>query len=518
MMQMMKTKLHTFAFAISLITLLTTCSDDFLNVPIQGGVTTATDPALAEKLVTGVYHSLLQGDSWGNGDVHGFAFITASSIMSDDADKGSSPSDQLVPVGDMDNFTLTSTNKFCETLWSGHYNSIGAANQALKALEVAAINEDFKNQLIGEVRFLRGYLYFNLVRMYGGVPLVLRVPDDANDANTDPAFQTRASVAAVYENIVQDLEFAVDNLPLRGALAPGHATKGAAQSLLAKVYMYKASFADNPNAQADWQKVFDLTEAVIASGQYALVEDYATIWRQVGDNNIESIFEIQTGYFNNANLNPDLYTVCQGVRQGGVGGWDDLGWGFNIPNTNLINAYEPGDVRKAGTIIFIDNSGTRQGTILWDGFRVPSSDSVQNLYYNYKAYTSRTKEQFANSADKNRPKNIRILRYADVLLMYAEAAIHTGMGDPDEKIKQLRDRAKLAPKAGVTITDIWQERRVELAMEHDRFWDVVRQGNAAAVMHAAGRPNFVTGKHELLPIPISQILLSGNKLTQNPNY
>jgi starch-binding outer membrane protein, SusD/RagB family len=518
MMEMMKTKLHKFTFAIGLITLLTTCSDDFLNVPIQGGVTTATDPALAQKLVTGVYHSLLQGDSWGNGDVHGFAFITASSIMSDDADKGSSPSDQMVPVGDMDNFTLTSTNKFCETLWSGHYNSIGAANQALKALDVAAIDDDLKDQLIGEVRFLRGYLYFNLVRMYGGVPLVLRVPDDATDANTDPAFQTRASVAEVYENIIQDLQFAADHLLLKGARPPGHATKGGAQSLLAKVYMYKASAPGNPNALADWQKVFDLTDAVITSGLYSLVEDYATIWRQAGDNNSESIFEIQTGSFNNTNLNPNLYTVCQGVRQGGVGGWDDLGWGFNTPSSNLINAYEPDDIRKEGTIIFIDNSGARTGTILWDGFRVPSSDSVQNLYYNYKAYASRELEQFANPADKDRPKNIRILRYADVLLMYAEAAVHLGQGDPDEKINLIRDRAKLSPKAGVTIDDIWQERRIELAMEHDRFWDVVRQGNAEVVMHAAGKTNFVAGKHELLPIPISQILLSGNKLTQNPNY
>ncbi|HRJ31264.1 MAG TPA: RagB/SusD family nutrient uptake outer membrane protein [Cyclobacteriaceae bacterium] len=515
---MMKTKLYKLTFAISLIVVLTTCSDDFLNVPIQGGVTTATDPALAQKLVTGVYHSLLQGDSWGNGDVHGFAFISVTSIMSDDADKGSSPTDQAVPVGDIDNFTLTPTNKFCESLWSGHYNSIGAANQALRALETAAVSEDFKNQLIGEVRFLRGYLYFNLVRMYGGVPLVLRVPNDATDANTDPAFQTRATVEAVYENIVQDLQFAVDNLQLKGARPPGHATKGAAQSLLAKVYMYKASAAGNPNAMADWQKVFDLTDAVITSGRYSLVDDYATIWRQVGDNNSESIFEIQTGSFNNGNLNPDLYTVCQGVRQGGVGGWDDLGWGFNTPSVNLLNAYEPGDVRKAGTIIFIDNSGTRAGTILWDEFRVPSSDSVQNLYYNYKAYTSRSREQFANSADKNRPKNIRILRYADVLLMHAEAAVRLGQGDPDGKINLIRERAHLSPKTGVTIADIWQERRVELAMEHDRFWDVVRQGNAAAVMHAAGKTNFMAGKHELLPIPISQILLSGNRLTQNPNY
>jgi len=384
-------------------------------------------------------------------------------------------------------------------------------------LEDPSIEVGLKNQLTGEVRFLRGYLYFNLVRMFGGVPLVLRVPIDANDANNDPVFQTRATVSEVYASIIEDLTFAVANLPLKGTIDPGHASKGAAQSMLAKVYMYKATAAST-NPTADWQQVYDLTEAVITSAKYSLVPDYASIWRQAGDNNSESVFEIQTGEFNNANLNPPIYTVCQGPRQGGSGGWDDLGWGFNNPSLQLLSAYEPGDLRKAATVIFIDNSGTHAGTVLWDGFRVPSSDSVQNLYYNYKAYTSRSQEQYANSGDKNRPKNIRILRYADVLLMNAEAAVHLGIGDPDGKINLLRDRADLTPKSGVTINDIWKERRVELAMEHDRFWDLVRQGNAANVLHAAGKANFVAGKHELLPIPNSQILLSGNKLVQNPNY
>lgn len=508
-----------FSILLTLLTSVTfSCSDNFLEVDVQGGVNTSSDPELAQKLVTGVYSSLMQGDSWGNGDVHGFAFITASSIMSDDADKGSTISDQAVPVGAMDDFTVTPTNKFCETLWSGHYNSIGAANQAMRALEDPSIETGLRNQLIGEVRFLRAYMYFNLVRMFGGVPLVLRVPIDANDANTDPVFQTRATVAEVYTSIIEDLTFAVTNLPLKGTLAPGHASKGAAQALLAKVYMYKASDPTNGTANADWQQVYNLTDAVITSNKYSLVPDYAMIWRQASDNSVESIFEVQTGEFNNANFNPDLYTVCQGPRQGGVGGWNDLGWGFNNPSTQLLNAYEVGDLRKAATVIFIDNSGTHAGTVLWDGFRVPSKDSVENLYYNYKAYTSRDKEQYANSNDKNRPKNIRILRYADVLLMNAEAAVHLGIGNPDEKINLLRDRADLTPKTGVTINDIWQERRVELAMEHDRFWDLVRQGNAAAVLQAAGKVNFVAGKHELLPIPNSQILLSGNKLVQNPNY
>src|SRR5690242_15689188 len=114
-------KVFWIKFSLLLIILSSatiSCSDNFLDVDVQGGVNTASDPELAQKLVTGVYSSMMQGDSWGNGDVHGFAFISASSIMSDDADKGSTPSDQAVPVGAMDDFTLTPTNKFCETLWS----------------------------------------------------------------------------------------------------------------------------------------------------------------------------------------------------------------------------------------------------------------------------------------------------------------------------------------------------------------------------------------------------------------
>lgn len=508
--------LHYFIFSLLTTVAVLSCSDSFLDVPVQGGVTTESDPALAQKLVTGVYNSLLQGDSWGNGDVHGFAFISVTNIISDDADKGSTPSDQAVPVGDIDDFTLTSTNRFAESLWSGHYNSIGAANQALKALATAAIDPDLRNQLQGEVRFLRGYLYFNLVRMYGGVPLVMRVPEDADDANSDPAFQTRASVDVVYDSIIRDLTYAVENLPLKSQIGTGHANKGAAQSMLAKVYMYRG----------EWDEVFSLTEEVINSGQYGLVEDYATLWRQAFDNSNESIFEIQTGSFNNANLSIQNYTLSQGPRAGGSGGWNDLGWGFNTPSEDLVNAYEPNDLRKEGTIIFVDNSGTNVGTILWDGFPLPSKNFVQNLYYNYKAYTStlwedrdkNNKEDYVEPSSKDRPKNIRILRFADVLLMNAEAAIHTGLGNADARINPLRDRAGLSPINGATIDDVWQERRVELAMEHDRFWDIVRQGRAAEVMHAAGKTNFVEGKHELLPIPNSQILLSGDKLRQNPLY
>jgi len=489
--------------------LYSACSSDFLNIKVQGQENTLVDPNLATKLVTGVYNTLLQGDSWGNGDVHGFAYISATDIMSDDADKGSFAADQAPTAGDIDNFTLTSGNTFALSLWLGHYNSIGAANQALAQLDLSKLDTATKSQLKGELCFLRGYLYFNLVRMFGDVPLPLRVPVNSADAQSDSSFNYRSPKSKVYKSIVKDLQFAITHLPKVAVSIDGrtgHASKGAAQAMLAKVYMY----------MEDWPNTLAMSNAVITSGLYSLLPDYAMLFRQAGANSVESIFEIQTGLFNNANLGVPNYTVSQGPRVGGLGGWDDLGWGFCDPTSSLVSAYESGDLRKAATIIFIDNSGTHHGTSLWDGVRIPSSDSIQNLRYNYKAYTSLSEETHSPGSDKDRPKNIPILRFAEVLLINSEAAFHAG-GDALTPLNKVRLRAGLKPRVSVTIDSIWNERRVELAMEHDRFWDIVRQGRAAQIMQAHGK-SFVAGKHELLPIPVTQIQLSGGKLTQNNGY
>ncbi|MGC4021295.1 MAG: RagB/SusD family nutrient uptake outer membrane protein [Cyclobacteriaceae bacterium] len=502
---------------VSIFTLISTSCNDFLNVKGQGKPDPSTYPQLASDLVVGAYNGLLEGDPFGYGDVHGFAFISATNIMSDDADKGSTSLDQASTTGQFDEFTLSTSNQFCETLWTGHYNAIGNTNKALAALAALTptqMDPALKYRYYGEMRFLRAYLYFNLVRMYGGVPLVLRVAADATDAASD-TFTKRADASVVYDSIINDLTFAQKHLPLKSAAeAPGRATKGAAQGLLSKVYLYKEN----------WAQAFAWSDSVINSGQYSLVADYALQFRQAGNNGPESLFEIQTGTFNNAPLRIDNYTDSQGPRA--TAGWNDLGWGFNDPSVSLINSYEVGDLRKDATIIFIDNSGTHKGTILWDGFRIPSSDSVQNLYYNYKTYTSSTDpfgphgstETYTNPSDKDRAKNVIILRYADVLLINAEAAVQLGSGDALTPINLIRQRAGLSTKGSVTLADIKQERHVELAMEDDRFWDLVRWGDAETVMHAAGKTNYMAGRNELLPIPLIQILLSGNKLKQNPNY
>jgi hypothetical protein len=499
---------------LAAVLLTASCQKSFLDVPVQGQATTATDPNLAVNLVTGVYNSLYNSEAFGGagGDVHGISFIAATNIISDDADKGSTAGDQP-PLNDIDNFNTTSTNNFVAALWNGYYSGISRANQALAALATASLDPATKNQLIGEVRFIRGYYYFNLVRFFGKVPKVVRVPKDAQDANTDPAFQTRAQLDTIYAVITQDLQFAIDNLPLRAQSAVGHANKGAAQALLAKTYLYRKN----------WQQVQTLTQAVIQSGQYALVPDYTTIWRYVGNNNAESIFETQSGTFNNGDIAVGGYCTWQGPRVGPLGGWTDKGFGFCTPTTDLVNAYEPGDKRKASTIIAIDRSGKRVGTVLYDGFRIPSGDSVQNSYYNYKAYASENPsiEPYLGNRDKKQ-KNVRLLRYADVLLMNAEAANELGQtAAAITYLNQIRTRAGLTATKAASQIDvrnaIWNERRLELAMEHDRFFDLVRTGRAAQVMKAAGK-NFVAGKHELLPVPSLQIQLSGGKLDQNPGY
>jgi len=493
---------------------LTSCQKSFLNVQTTTPQPT-NDPNVAQDLVTGAYSSLIYIDPGGgwNYDTHGISFVAATNIMSDDADKGSIPSDQP-GINDLDNFTETSGNAFVAALWNGYYAGIARTNNAINALATAAFDSTTVRTLRGEMRFIRGYYYFNLVRFFGGVPIVLYVPNGPQAANSDPTLVTRASVADVYNKVIfPDLEYAMANLPLKSAATPGRITKGAAETLLAKVYMYQQP--------ANWKMVDSLCQDVINSGQYSLVADYSSIWKQAGDNSPESIFEIETAEYNNSDGGIPLYSEMQGPRNAG-GNWNnpsftydptgDLGWGFCTPTQSLVNAYEPGDLRKAATIIFVNQNTT---TTLWDGFVIPPGTGVQSPYYNYKAYHSEKLENFYGNRDRQE-KNVHILRYAEVLLMKAEAATQLG-GDAATPLNMVRARAGLAPATTVTQMTVWNERRVELAMEHDRFFDLVRQGRAAQVMQASGK-NFTAGKNELLPIPSTQIALSGGKLTQNSGY
>jgi starch-binding outer membrane protein, SusD/RagB family len=347
----------------------------------------------------------------------------------------------------------------------------------------------------------------------------------------DSSFYSKASVSDVYNKaILPDLQFAVANLPLKGATDVGRATKGAAETLLAKVDLYLKN----------WKEADSLTQDVIASGLYQLVPDYSILWRQAGDNSPESIFEVETGIYGNADYGIPGYVEFQGPRQdNGMGTpftpWNnpgfnqpagDDGYGFDAPSASLMAAYEPGDLREASTIINLPASSAPD--TLFDGFVVPTLVGV-NSTYNYKAYHSEilpgSSKAQVEAYVSNRSlcqKNLHILRYAEVLLIKAEADNELGMsGNAITLLNQVRSRAGLGGTPASSQSDlrtaIWNERRVELAMEHDRFWDIVRQGRAAQVMQAAGK-NFTAGKNELLPIPSGEIAVTGGVLTQNNGY
>jgi hypothetical protein len=496
--------------ALVLASTITACKK-YLDVEPQGQITEdqiANDPNAARNLVTGIYNVFYIGGF--SPDITSLQFVVMTDIASDDADKGSSP-DDYADAKQIDNLQTSASNGIVNNVWTGHYQGIARANQALDKLQNAQFDAATKNALIGEARFLRAYFYFNLVRLYGGVPLLDKLPL-ASEANQDK-YQTRATADEIYKFIISDLDFAAANLPEKGATEAGRATKGAAQGLEAKVYLYLKNY----------QKAYELSQAVINGGKYSLVQDYALIWRQKpvngdgGNNNAESVFEIQAGINKDCSAGINLYTVSQGPRAGGKRGWADLGFGFNTPSQSLINAYEANDVRKAATVITIQPNGT----VLFDGFRIPSRDSVENDRYSYKAYHSRTAEDNCGGNTDRLPKQIRVLRYAEILLINAEAAIQIGnTGAASADLALVRTRAKLGTIAP-TLENVWHERRVELAEEHDRFFDIVRQdavqpGRANAAFTAHGKTWTPTAA--LFPIPQAQIDLSNGRLKQNPGY
>ena len=472
----------------------TSCSENFLEIDPQVTQTpkdyfSAPDNSPAE-LVNAVYSDL---QNW---DQHSFAWIGLSSITSDNADKGSDPGDTGTDKHELDNFTVTPSSVSINDVWGANYRGIQFANTALKFLPTLDIDQDTEKQLEGETKFLRAYYYWNLVRCFGGVPKVDRIPDPGNTDDIKN-IRTRASKEDIYKLIISDLEFAVKNLTEKSQLDAtqmGRATKGAAKTFLAKVYMY----------QKNWPEALRLTNEVMQSQQYSLLPDYASIWREVGENSSESIFEVQAKG-TEPSKGIDGYCESQGVR-------GQLGWGFNTPSEDLNNSYESGDPRRDATIIY-------PGETMWDGVKI--NDNCPNPRYNEKAYLSKTKESYNGNAWSCN-KNLRIFRYAEVLLINAEAANELGQTSLAlSSLKEVRDRVGLTE---VTATDktelrnkIWHERRVELAMEHDRFFDLVRQGRAGEVLRAHGK-NFVDGKNEVFPIPQTEIAKSDGLLLQNNNY
>jgi hypothetical protein len=259
--------------------------------------------------------------------------------------------------------------------------------------------------------------------------------------------------------------------------------------------------------QKKWADVLNFTNQVMGMG-YSLYPNFEQEFRIAHENSTESVFEIQCQSLPGGAATSQ-YSQIQGVR-GSSGG----GWGFNVPTQVLADAFEAGDPRRDATIIF-------RGETTPEGDAIPASGD--NPRYNQKSYVPFSVPFLQNEGED---QNVRVIRYADVLLMNAEAANETGnSAQAIASLELVRARARggnaaILPK--VTTTDqgglrtaIWHERQVELAMEFDRYFDVVRQGRGAEVF---GPKGWKAGKNEVWPVPQNEIDLSAGTLTQNPGY
>lgn len=495
----MKKTNHIIKFFLPvLLILLAGCSEDFLDRKPKGQLTFDTFFENSDHALWATNAIYQQFRTW---DLTAFPWIGLTDIISDDADKGSSPNDALY-VLEVDEFTFNATNVLFGQAWQGHYHVIFRANLAIENIPGIDMDPALRSRLVGEAKFLRAYAYFRLVQWFGDIPLVDHVLTDEEYYN-----QPRASKEVIYDFIENDLLDAIEALPEKSEYSSadlGRATKGAARGILAKLYMVEHDFA----------KALAQAEAIITSGEYSLLQRYGDNFLPIGEHGAESIFEISAVAVQAAVAGPGAtpFNMVQGVR-----GVPNLGWGFNRPSDDLVAAYEPGDPRRQATIIYV-------GEVLPDGSTiVEDNPEILNERYNQKAWVP----AHAGLQD-NGPGNIRILRYADILLLAAEALNETGNpGQALEYLNQVRARARgtnnfILPD--ITTMDqtelrerIYAERRIELAMEQHRWFDLARWGRITDEMDPLVQ-GFDPSKHTLLPIPQSEIDLTNGILSQNPGY
>jgi hypothetical protein len=440
--------------------------------------------------------------------------VPIGDIASDNAVAGGESASDVLDLQQIDDFTLTQVNGTLSQIWQYAYEGVNRANYLVqyKAKNPAGQSVDFagKDALYGEIYFLRAYYYFTLAKMFGDVPLFVDKRLDLSSSGT----LKRSARAAVYLQAEADLNSAISVLPAV-QVQKGRVTKYAAQALLGKVYLYQNKF----------DSAATVLQTVINANAFTLVTDFSSIFLSTGENGTESVFEIQysnaSPYYEWSNQlqGQGNYAVQQcGIR--GLAGSDAMpyapGWSTNLPTQNLAAAYAAGDQRKAVTVLDIEAYKTAN----------PSFNITYQIapYKNTGLYDQKylpRKGQTSGQPELNYLNNYRTIRYSDVLLMAAEAL--NKKTNPDDVtaqgyLNQVRRRAfgdqlhDVTSTGGTLYTAILNERRLELAMEGERFFDLVRTGQAATVLG----PNFKAGKHELFPIPDQEIKVSG--LTQNPGY
>lgn len=446
--------------------MVTACGEDFLNIPSQTALTsevyfkTETD---FNQAINGAYaplRTVYDGNTgaWAMAEMH-----------SDNARYILNPS--MRATIDQENaadFIQLASNGISTSKYRNDFQVIARANQVLSSLENVTFTQASRDNIKGQALFLRAFCYFDLVQYFGSVPLHL-VPATTIEETALPL----ASKDELISQIVADLESAISLLPAKSAQEAGRATKGAAQMLLANVYM----------EEKDYASAETLLKAIVSSNEYTLLADYASIYLPANKNNSESIFEIQYQQGTDGYSSRFIYsmlpypmaldTLAKLTQVTNPSALSD-GEGYNTPSPDLIAAYEPGDLRLKASIGYVHDM---------DGYNYP-----------YIKKYLHTHNLFLNSDD-----NWPVYRYAEVLLFLAEAL--NEQGKTAEALTYLnevvgsnpvsiRGRAGLAAIAAGSQEEarlaIQNERRIELAFENKRWPDLVRYGTAVEVITAYG--------------------------------
>lgn len=535
--------------ALALATLSLSSCNDWLTEETPGTTKVSeffTSLSTAEAVVNAAYVPM----TWEFGTTY-YPEWYFGDIVSDDALKGGQDINDGADLRELENFKANSDNEILLGYYRAQWQGIQRANLAIDEIPTTRIETEgteadkqakYRDRYLGEAYFLRGFYYFRLARMFGGMPLIDYVIKSSNQWA-----QTRSTMDETLNFAIEDFKRAENLLWEKDKYSNeelGRATKGAAQAMLLKANLYRADYLRNAGNETEAQKYFAEAakwgKEVINSRQYSLWPNYLDNFRLANENGRESVFEIQyteeatSDYGGEGYTRGTMTTILQRSRSSAFG---EAGWGYDRPTQNLYNEYEAGDARRDETILVpTDEQIETPAQEIYCGDRM--------LNRKYAMYNDGTNGGIYKLAHATRsPKNNIQIRYADVLLMYAEACCESGdLTSAKTALKEVRDRAGLsqfpytAVIQGQTVTfndnqedlrkAIRHERRVELAMEGHRWFDLTRWGIAKETMdtYMAGETEeakelygtFQKGKHELFPIPSKEIDLSG--IEQNPNW
>lgn len=480
-------------FVLIAFVLIASCSDDFVDVESNAENSEDyfnTEEDYQNALIAA--YDLLQST---------YLNVMLGEIASDNTLAGGENANDVPGIQEIDDMIHTPINQQLRDIWSWMYAGVNRANYIMEFQDKA----DFegKTSVLAQTRFLRAYYYFELVKWFGDVPFAV----DTRLQFGDQFSIGRTPKTEIYAQIEIDLMFAANNLPYVQAQT-GRITKGAAQALLGKVYLYQDKFAE---AAA-------ILEDLIDNGPYNLLSDYSTMFENDNENNIESVFEVQ--YTDEEGAGFGCLQCSEGnvaVGFNGIRNYNgplfESGFSFNVPVQEVVDEFEEGDTRLQTAILDIEAWAADTGATFGTGFE-------HTGYFNRK-YISRQGDLNTGDANLTNPNNYRAIRFADVLLMAAEALNRGGISDDRAQmyLNRVRERAFGNSDNNISVTGsnltnaIYHERRVELVGEGHHFFDLVRTGRAASEIDG-----FQTGKHELFPIPLIEIQLAGNQWEQNPGY